>query len=135
MLVRIKGKMINDEISFDFPAIFFKQKSYVCLQSLVIKFKIPQNIFSGQISTTLIDRSPINQEQILADFQSLVVSKNLCYQPTHLQYYKIQRMDLTSSEFTFKFRENIKINEIDEIEILLHITDAGIQQRFEQSIF
>ena len=65
MLVRIKGKMINDEISFDFPAIFFKQKSFVCLQSLVIKFKIPQNIFSGQISTTLIDRSPINPEQII----------------------------------------------------------------------
>ena len=135
MLVRIKGKMVNDEISFDFPAIFFKQKSFVCLQSLVIKFKIPQNIFSGQISTTLIDRSPINPEQILTDFQSLVVSKNLCYQPTHLQYYKIQRMDLTSSEFSFKFRENTKFEDIDEIEILLHISDARLQQRPDQSIF
>ena len=60
---------------------------------------------------------------------------DLYYQPNYLQYYKIQRMDLTSSEFNLSFRENIKIKEIDEIEILLHIADARIQQRFEQSIF
>ena len=135
MLVRVKGKITNDVLQFDFPALFFEKQSYVSLQNLMIKFRIPQNSVTGNISTTLIDRSPINPEQILADFQSHIVSKNFCYQPTHLQYYKIQRMDLTSSEFDLKFRENIKLKEIDEIEILLHITDARIQQRSEQSIF
>ena len=135
MLVRIKGKAINNDLLFNFPALFFEEKTYVSLQNLTIKFKISQTIVTGTVSTTLIDRSPINPEQVLADFQSHITSKTLSHQPTHLHYYKIQRMDLTSSEFSFKFRENIKLDEIDEIEILLHITDARIQQRLEQSIF
>lgn len=135
MLVRIKGKQLNEEILFDIPPLFFDSKLYVCLQNLTITFKKLQSHVTGNISTTLIDRSPINPDQILADFQSNYSSKNLLYQPTHLQYYKIQRMDLTSSEFKIKFRENIKVDEVEEIEILLHITDARIQQRSEQSIF
>ena len=134
MLVRIKGKMINDKIQFNFPALFFENKAFVCLQSLVINFKIIQKIVTGHISTTLIDRNPVNPEQVLADFQSITASKHFCYQPTHLNYYKIQRMDLASSEFGFTFRENIKISDIDEVEILLHILDARIQQGFKQPI-
>ena len=135
MLVRIKGKMMNNEIHFDFPALFFEKKAFVCLQNLVINFKIIQESVSGNISTTLIDRNPVNPEQVLADFQSMTPSKHFCYQPTHLNYYKIQRMDLSSSEFSLKFRENIKIDELDDIEILLHILDARIQQGFKQPIF
>ena len=134
MLVRIKGKVSNDEIQYQIPSLFFDNKSFVSLQHLTIHFKTTQNNLSGRLSTTLIDRSPINPEQVLANFQS-PGTMTLSYQPIHLQYYKIQRLDLTSSEFNLNFRENIKIKEIDEIEILLHITDARVQQRFEQSIF
>ena len=135
MLVRLKGKMMNDEIYFDFPALFFEKKAFVCLQNLLINFKTIPETDTGYITTTLIDRNPVNPEQVLADFQSVTASKHFCYQPTHLNYYKIQRMDLASSEFSFKFRENIKTNDIDEIEILLHIFDARIQQGFKQPIF
>ena len=134
MLVRIKGKVSNDRIQYQFPSLFFENKSFVSLQHLIIHFKTIQNSLSGYLSTTLIDRSPINPEQVLANFQS-PRTMTLCYQPIHLQYYKIQRLDLTSSEFNLNFRENIKIEEIDEIEILLHIIDARIQQRSEQSIW
>ena len=134
MLVRIKGKVSNEQIEYQIPSLFFENKSFVSLQHLIIHFKSFQNSLSGRISTTLIDRSPINPEQVLANFHTIATNNTLCYQPIHLQYYKIQRLDLTSSEFNLKFRENIKIKEIDEIEILLHITDARIQQRLEQSI-
>ena len=134
MLVRIKGKVSNDRIQYQFPSLFFENKSFVSLQHLIIHFKTTQNSLTGYLSTTLIDRSPINPEQVLANFHSST-TMNFYYQPSHLQYYKIQRLDLTSSEFILKFRENIKIKEIDEIEILLHIIDARVQQRLEQSIF
>ena len=134
MLVRIKGKIWDDKIHYQIPSLFFENKSVVSLQHLIIHFNTIQKSVSGQISTTLIDRSPINPDQVLANFQSST-TMDLYYQPNYLQYYKIQRMDLTSSEFNLKFRENIKIKEIEEIEILLHITDARVQQRFEQSIF
>ena len=134
MLVRIKGKIWDDKIHYQIPSLFFENKSFVSLQHLLIHFNTLQKSVSGRISTTLIDRSPINPDQVLANFQSST-TMNLYYQPNYLQYYKIQRMDLTSSEFSLKFRENIEIKEIDEIEILLHITDARVQQRFEQSIF
>jgi len=134
MLVRIKGKIWDDKIHYQIPSLFFENKSFVSLQQLIINFKTIQKSVSGRISTTLIDRSPINPDQVLANFQSST-TMDLYYQPNYLQYYKIQRMDLTSSEFNLKFRENIKIKEIEEIEILLHITDARVQQRFEQSIF
>ena len=134
MLVRIKGKIWDDKIHYQIPSLFFENKSFVSLQHLLIHFNTIQKSVSGRISTTLIDRSPINPDQVLANFQSST-TMNLYYQPNYLQYYKIQRMDLTSSEFSLKFRENIKIKEIEEIEILLHITDARVQQRFEQSIF
>ena len=134
MLVRIKGKILNDKVHYQIPSIFFENKSFVSLQHLIIHFNTIQHSISGRFSTTLIDRSPINPDQVLANFQSST-TMDLFYQPNYLQYYKIQRMDLTSSEFSLHFRENIKIKEIDEIEILLHITDARVQQRFEQSIF
>ena len=134
MLVRIKGKISGDKVHYQIPSIFFENKSFVSLQHLIIHFNTIQDSISGHISTTLIDRSPINPDQVLANFQTST-TMDLFYQPNYLQYYKIQRMDLTSSEFSLHFRENIKINEIDEIEILLHITDARVQQRFEQSIF
>ena len=134
MLVRIKGKVSNDQIHYQIPSLFFENKSFVSLQHLIIHFKTIQASLSGRLSTTLIDRSPINPEQVLANFQSSA-TMTLCYQPIHLQYYKIQRLDLTSSEFDLNFRENIKIKEIEELEILLHIIDARIQQRSEHSIF
>ena len=134
MLVRIKGKIYNEKVLYQIPSLFFENKSFVSLQHLIIHFNTIQDSVSGRIQTTLIDRSPINPDQVLANFQSSK-TMDLYYQPNYLQYYKIQRIDLTSSEFSLNFRENIKIKEIDEIEILLHITDARVQQRFEQSIF
>ena len=134
MLVRIKGKIYNEKVLYQIPSLFFENKSFVSLQHLIIHFNTIQDSVSGRIQTTLIDRSPINPDQVLANFQSSK-TMDLYYQPNYLQYYKIQRMDLTSSEFSLNFRENIKIKEIDEIEILLHIPDARVQQRFEQSIF
>ena len=134
MLVRIKGTISGDKVHYQIPSLFFENKSFVSLQHLIIHFNTTQESISGRISTTLIDRSTINPDQVLANFQSST-TMDLFYQPNYLQYYKIQRMDLTSSEFSLHFRENIKIKEIDEIEILLHITDARVQHRFEQSIF
>ena len=134
MLVRIKGTISGDKVHYQIPSLFFENKSFVSLQHLIIHFNTIQDSISGHISTTLIDRSPINPDQVLANFQSST-TMDFFYQPNYLQYYKIQRMDLTSSEFSLHFRENIKIKEIDEIEILLHITDARVQQRFEQSIY
>ena len=134
MLVRIKGTISGDKVHYQIPSLFFENKSFVSLQHLIIHFNTIQDSISGHISTTLIDRSPINPDQVLANFRSST-TMDFFYQPNYLQYYKIQRMDLTSSEFSLHFRENIKIKEIDEIEILLHITDARVQQRFEQSIF
>jgi len=134
MLVRIKGTISGDKVHYQIPSLFFENKSFVSLQHLIIHFNTIQESISGRISTTLIDRSTINPDQVLANFQSST-TMDLFYQPNYLQYYKIQRMDLTSSEFNLHFRENIEIKEIDEIEILLHITDARVQQRFEQSIF
>ena len=134
MLVRIKGTISGDKVHYQIPSLFFENKSFVSLQHLIIHFNTIQDSISGNISTTLIDRSPINPDQVLANFQSST-TMDFFYQPNYLQYYKIQRMDLTSSEFSLHFRENIKIKEIDEIEILLHITDARVQHRFEQSIY
>ena len=106
MLVRIKGKPINQQIHFEIPSLYFDSKSYVELQQIVIDFKKIQSSINGQLSSSLIDRSQLNPDQVLADFQQLNETKTLIYQPTHLQYYKIQRMDLMSSEFKISFREN-----------------------------
>ena len=93
-----------------------------------------QSSVNGQLSSSLIDRSQLNPDQVLADFQQLNETKTLIYQPTHLQYYKIQRMDLMSSEFKISFREKTQKREIETIELLLHILDARVQSRLEQSI-
>ena len=134
MLVRIKAKTINQQIHFEIPSLYFDSKSYVALQQIVIDFKKIQSSINGQLSSSLIDRSQLNPDQVLADFQQLIETKTLIYQPTHLQYYKIQRMDLMSSEFKISFRENKQKREIETIELLLHILDARVQSRLEQSI-
>ena len=134
MLVRIKGKTINQQIHFEIPSLYFDSKSYVALQQIVIDFKKIQSSINGQLSSSLIDRNQLNPDQVLADFQQLYETKTLIYQPTHLQYYKIQRMDLMSSEFKISFREKTQKREIETIELLLHILDARVQSRLEQSI-
>lgn len=134
MLVRIKGKTIDQQIHFEIPSLYFDSKSYVALQQIVIDFKKIQSPINGQLSSSLIDRSQLNPDQVLADFQQLNETKTLIYQPTHLQYYKIQRMDLMSSEFKISFREKTQKREIETIELLLHILDARVQSRLEQSI-
>lgn len=134
MLVNIKGTVKNDEINFTIPSLTFDRTFYVSLHHIILSFKSNQTDVGGYVSTTLIDRSPLNPDQILANFQQIGQSKTLFYQPPHLQYYKIQRIDLSSSEFILKLRENIKIREIIDIDILLHIFDARIQSRLEQSI-
>ena len=134
MLVRIKGKAINEQVYFELPSLFFNNKSYVALQQIVMDFKKIQSSISGKLFTSLIERSPLNPDQLLADFQQLNETKTLIYQPPHLQYYKIQRMDLMSSEFKISFRENTQKREIESIELLLHVLDARVQSRLEQSI-
>ena len=60
--------------------------------------------------------------------------------------FKWKRKRESTTKTSFNCSEQVKIqikkaktlgplDEIDEIEILLHITDARVQQRFEQSIF
>ena len=134
MLVRIKGKTLNQQIHFELPSLYFDSKSFIALTQISINFKTIQSSVYGQLSTSLIDRSPLNPDQILADFQQLHETKTLTFQPPHLHYYKIQRMDLLSSDFKISFRENTQKREIEDIELLLHILDARIQSGLEQSI-
>lgn len=106
----------------------------MALAQISIEFEKIQDSVQGQVATSLIDRSPLNPDQILADFQQLNKTKTIIFQPPHLHYYKIQRMDLMSSEFKISFRENTQKREINNLELLLHILDARVQPRLEQSI-
>ena len=77
MLIRIKGKILNNEIQFQIPPIFFDNKSFVSLQQMIIQFNTNQDNISGSLSTSLIDRSPINPDQVLADFQLISTTKTI----------------------------------------------------------
>ena len=115
----------NEEkyLDFEIPMMKLPDNSFVHIVEIIIKRKEKVENILGHITSSLIDRSVVNQNQTLLSFYHNTESDIMFYSPTHIQKYKIQRYQLDSSDFKIQLSEK---HQIRNLKLKLVITDARI---------
>ena len=112
MLINLRGTVNNDEIKFDLTPVYFSNNDYVRVTEMAIQWNGKVHNIHGKITTTLIDKSPVNPSQQLLFFYQNEKSNFMFYTPTHPAQYKIQCPSLQSSVFNIQLSEKEQIREI-----------------------
>ena len=123
MILNLQGKVVNSTIQFDLPPLFFQRNHFVNVNYIFIKWNQAVGNFYGEITTSLIDRTPYNPSQEILLFSQTKKSNYLLFSPTHLSKYKIQCPSLQSSVFNISLSEK---HQIQEIKLQLEITHEGL---------
>ena len=119
MILNLRGKVFDERIEFDLPPLFFQNDHFVHINYIFIQWKHSVKNLYGEITTTLIDRTPFNPHQEILKFAQQNKSNFILFTPTHLSKYKIQCPTLQSSVFNISISEK---QEITEIHLQLEIT-------------
>ena len=129
MLIHLNGKVENDHILFDLPQIYFNRGQSVAVASVEIYWTKGLNLH-GEITSSLVDKSPCNPKQQIYRINKRKGSNFLHDTPTHFLEYKIQCLDLKSSVFklhVYDKDENKILNSAKSVYLTLIIFDARIQ--------
>ena len=134
MIINLTGVIdINGNIKFNnFPVVYFMDRHSVHVNEMFIKWKRKlQTSVSGVLTTSIIDKSPVNPKQQLLFFYETKGSDFTFVTPTRQQKYKIQCWSLNDSEFNLQLSEK---QEIEKFYIQLEISNERIQQIGEKSL-
>ena len=121
-------KSFNNGVSIDFdlPCINFRDGDNVEVLQLTMNWSKAVVIdISGYISSSLVDKSPANRKQQIISIYHDAKNITSCT-PTHLEKYKIQCPALDSSVFKLHLSEKPKNREIENIYLLLRISNDRI---------
>ena len=129
MLINLWLQPTNNELKFDLPPVLFKQGQSVCVSRLFIEWKSSTLISALVLKSSLIDKSTINPSQQILFATQPETLKRLFYfdfTPTQKEYYKIQCLNLRSSEYKLSNLSNTELPAIKRIFVQLDI-DERIQ--------
>ena len=131
MLINLKS---TDKAGFPFtlPYLSFDNAT-VAVTECFIKFSEKTQVH-GYITSSLIDRTAFNPNQIIFTFSQQQESIYVHCKPTHLQTYKIQLTDFRNADIKLHLSPQEKTKKIEEFFVQLKIIDAGIQQGPEHKI-
>ena len=128
MLINLWIEPVNNKLAFDLPPITFHSNQLVRVSKLYIRWGSQVGNAALALLSTLIDKSSSNPSQQLLFVYQRSNSKHLCYTPTQNEYYKIQCLDLQSSEFILIDKEHNHLEKIEKIFLQLEIIDERLQQ-------
>ena len=129
MLIHLQGQVKNDIIYFDLPQIYFRRGQNIAVAECEIEWT-KSSRYSGEITSTLVDKSPCNPKQQIYRLFKKVGSVYTCHTPTHFLEYKLQCLDLKSSVFkihVYDQDENKFLNCVKGVYLILVISDARVQ--------
>ena len=129
MLIHLQGQVENENIHFDLPQVYFRQGQTVAVAEIGIEWS-KTGRFSGEITTSLVDKSPCNPKQQIYHINKASGSNYTFDTPTHFLEYKIQCLDLNASVFKINIydKDNIKKrNCVQGVYLTLIISDARLQ--------
>ena len=98
MLIHLRGKVKNNTIDFDLPPVSFRRGQNVAVAECGIEWSNTGR-YSGEITSTLVDKSPCNPKQQIFHINKSTGSNYTFTAPTPFLEYKIQCLDLESSVF------------------------------------
>ena len=128
MLINLEASNTN---GFKIPYMPL-MNSTITVTELFIKFSYAVQVH-GSVKTTLVDRNPLNPNQIIFMFCQEQASAYIHCKPTQYQTYKIQLTELQTAEFKIDISPPDKIAKIEKIFLQIKI-DAGIQQGPDRSL-
>ena len=129
MLIHLQGQVENENIHFNLPQVYFRQGQTVAVAEIGIEWS-KTGRFSGEITTSLVDKSPCNPKQQIYHINKASGSNYTFDTPTHFLEYKIQCLDLNSSVFKINLydKDKNKIrNCVQGVYLTLVISDARLQ--------
>ena len=129
MLIHLQGQVQNDVIQFNTPQVYFRRGQNVAVAEIEIEWGKTQR-FTGEITSTLVDKSPCNPKQQIYHINKPSGSNYTFDTPTPFLEYKIQCLDLNSSVFKINLydKDKNKIrNCVQGVYLTLVISDARLQ--------
>ena len=126
MLINLWLSPNNNDLLFDLPPVLFIEGQKISVSRLFIEWNTSVKLTPLILHSTLIEKSPTNPSQQLLFTTPSQTTKRVFvfdYTPTHKTYYKIQCLDLQSSEFELKDLNNTKISNIKRIFVQLEIDE------------
>ena len=118
MIINLKGKIQNNTIEFNIFPLYFQNNQTVKALYIGIEWEKEVGDVYGYLSSTLIDQSPMNENQELIRFNDVNRSNYTFHAPAHPAVYKVQCNSLFSSVFKLHLSKQQEIREIHlQIEI------------------
>ena len=122
MIINLKGRVKSDgEINFDLTPLYFSSDDYVQVNQLFLQYDKKLSEVSGNITSSLVDRSSVNQNQELLFFHQSSKSRQLYFTPTHAAQYKIQSASLHSATFKLSLFEDTEKIDFRKIHISVYL--------------
>ena len=131
MLINLWGTVNGNTIEFDSLPYIPLTNHVVGVKEILIEWKTPRANFIGMLTTSLIEKSPINLHQELLLIPQEYSGTFLYYTPTQISYYKTRLNQLNSSVFQIETLEK-QLPSIKRIYLQLNLLDVGIQSSSEQ---
>ena len=131
MLINLWGTVQDRNIVFDSIPFVQLHGQMVGVKEILIEWETRRTSFIGMITSSLIEKSPINLHQELLIVPQEYPGIFLYYTPTHISYYKTRLNQLNSLVARIDTLEK-ELPPIKRIYLQLKLIDVGIQSSPEQ---
>ena len=131
MLVNLWGTVQDGTVVFDSIPYVQLNGQMVGVKEVLIEWETRRNNFIGMITSSLIEKSPLNLHQELIVVPQEYPGIFLYYTPTHISYYISRLNQLNSLVVKIDTLEK-ELPPIKRIYIQLKFIDVGSQQGLEQ---
>ena len=112
MIINLKGTVKNDELQFNTFPLYFQNNQKIRALYIGIEWESAVQNVHGYLSTSLIDQSPMNENQELIRFQDQNKSNYTFHTPANPASYKVQCNSFLSSVFQLHLSKQHEIREI-----------------------
>ena len=131
MLINLWGTVQDRTIVFDSIPYIQLNGQLVGIKEVLIEWETRRTNFIGMITSSLIEKSPVNLHQELLIVPQEYPGIFLYYTPTHISYYKTRLNQLNSLVVQIDTLEK-ELPPIKRIYLQLKLVDVGIQSSIEQ---
>ena len=131
MLINLWGFVNGNTIEFDSLPYIPLDNHVIGVKEILIEWRSSRTNFIGMLTTSLIEKSPINLHQELLLIPQEYSGKFLFYTPTQISYYKTRLNQFNTSVFQIETLEK-ELPLIKRIYLQLKLLDVGIQSSLEQ---
>ena len=109
MIINLIGRIHNDELQFNLFPLYFQNHQEIRAIYIGIEWSEQVGAIHGYLSSSLIDQSPMNENQELIRFQNVNISNYTFHAPLIRQYIKSSVTHFSRQSSSCTCRSNTKL--------------------------